>query len=320
MASSKQSFTTALRSIRRTANGQWQPLERQFEALRVGGSVPRSRRCLSTSPRSRDDVESFPIRAAAEIDFAPRPLERLPIARPVPASPSYFSRKPTFQDGFLRLEELMREYGKLPTIPTEQAERIAWKSFRNFKHALGEEIKESEFHRCMALVKRLHRIHPDMKPEEVTSALEAYKKDIQPFTRTDTKPIIDRLGRSLGTGRRKASTARAWVVEGTGEVLVNGKTLAEFFGRVHDRESAVWSLQATERLDKYNVWALVEGGGTTGQAEALTLAIAKAVLAHEPALKPALRKAGCITRDPRRVERKKHGHVKARKSPTWVKR
>ena len=79
-------------------------------------------------------------------------------------------------------------------------------------------------------------------------------------------------------------------MEGTGEVLVNGKTLAEAFGKVHDRESAIWALKATERVDKYNVWALVEGGGTTGQAEALTLAIAKALLAHEPLLKPALRR------------------------------
>ncbi|OAA71594.1 37S ribosomal protein S9 [Cordyceps fumosorosea ARSEF 2679] len=114
--------------------------------------------------------------------------------------------------------------------------------------------------------------------------------------------------------------ARAFVVEGTGEVLVNGKTLGEAFGRVHDRESAIWALLATGRLDKYNVWALVEGGGTTGQAEAMTMAVAKGLLAHEPALKPALRKAGCITRDPRKVERKLHGHVKARKSPAWVKR
>jgi small subunit ribosomal protein S9 len=79
-------------------------------------------------------------------------------------------------------------------------------------------------------------------------------------------------------------------VEGTGEILVNGKTLSEVFGRVHDRESAVWALMVTDRIDKYNIWALVEGGGTTGQAEALTLAVAKGLLAHEPALKPALRK------------------------------
>lgn len=101
---------------------------------------------------------------------------------------------------------------------------------------------------------------------------------------------IDKHGRAVGVGRRKESTARAFVVEGNGEILVNGKPLSQAFGRVHDRESAVWALTSTQRLDKYNVWALVEGGGTTGQAEALTLAVAKGLLAHEPALKPTLRK------------------------------
>lgn len=187
-------------------------------------------------------------------------------------------------------------------------------------------------------------------PAEVKAAIAEYKRDIDPTVNT-TKPIpIDKFGRACGAGRRKSSVARAWVVEGNGEVLVNGKTLSNAFARIHDRESAVWPLKATDRLDKYNVWALVEGGGTTGQAEAMTLAVAKALMAHEPLLKPALRRgmsfsslkcaqtgpatcapikvchvltgeiAGCVTRDPRRVERKKPGHLKARKMPTWVKR
>ena len=139
-------------------------------------------------------------------------------------------------------------------------------------------------------------------------------------------------------GRRKTSSAVAWVVEGDGQVLVNGKSLTQTFGRIHDRESAIWALKATERIDRYNVWALVKGGGTTGQAEALTLAVADGLMVHEPSLKPTLRRgeleplkvlaismlialiAGCITRDPRVVERKKHGKVKARKMPAWVKR
>ena len=72
--------------------------------------------------------------------------------------------------------------------------------------------------------------------------------------------------------------------------MVNGKKLTEYFGRLHDRESAVWALKATQRLDKYNVWALATGGGTTGQAESITLGLARALLAHEPDLKPALRR------------------------------
>ena len=70
---------------------------------------------------------------------------------------------------------------------------------------------------------------------------------------------------------------------------MNGKSLLEVFPRVHDRESALWPLRCTQRLDKYNVWASVRGGGTTGQAEAITLAVARALLIHEPALKPTMR-------------------------------
>ena len=128
------------------------------------------------------------------------------------------------------------------------------------------------------------------------------------------------------------------LVEGDGQVLVNGRKLLEVFPRVHDRESALWALKVTERMDKYNVFALVQGGGTTGQAESVTLALAKALLVHEPALKPVLRRgeswplfsvlnleansfaAGCVTSDARRVERKKPGRLKARKKPAWVKR
>ncbi|PHH89128.1 hypothetical protein CDD83_6620 [Cordyceps sp. RAO-2017] len=185
---------------------------------------------------------------------------------------------------------------------------------------MGEQIKASHYARVMRVARRLNLIEPSLVPQKVRVALAAFARAIDPSSNKPNPTIIDGYGRAIATGKRKESTARAFVVEGTGQVLINGKTLSEAFGRVHDRESAVWALLATKRLDKYNVWALVEGGGTTGQAEALTMAVAKALLAHEPALKPALRKAGCITRDIRTVERKKHGHVKARKMPAWVKR
>jgi len=181
-------------------------------------------------------------------------------------------------------------------------------------------VPASKYNQIVQLMQSLSAIHPSVMPQEVKDAIEKYKRDINPYENKANPIIIDRFGRALGVGRRKTSTARAWVVEGDGQVLVNGKTLVDAFGRVHDRESAIWALKATDRIDKYNVWALVEGGGTTGQAEAMTMAVAKGLLAHEPALKPALRRAGCVTRDPRNVERKKPGHVKARKKPTWVKR
>ncbi|GAB1314887.1 37S ribosomal protein S9, mitochondrial [Madurella fahalii] len=314
MASSRQGVTSALRGVSQHLRGaKWRPLEQQFQSLRLAETITQGRRCLSTEP-------SF--RAAPEIDFekmskSNRLAEH---ARAVPVSPSYFSRSPMFNDRYLALEKLMKTYGHLPVVPAADVERVAWKSLSDLKQSFGEAVKATDFVKCLQTIKRLHQIHPDLKPDEVKEALAEFKRDIQAFENKATPIPIDKFGRALGVGKRKSSTARAFVVEGDGQVLVNGKTLANYFGRVHDRESAVWALHATGRLDKYNVWARVEGGGTTGQAEALTLAIAKGLMAHEPALKPALRRAGCVTRDARTVERKKHGRVKARKGPTWVKR
>ena len=127
-------------------------------------------------------------------------------------------------------------------------------------------------------------------PEEVADTMEVYKRDVNPFDNTRRPGVVDKDGKAFGVGRRKASTARVYVVEGDGEVLVNGKSLNHAFGRIHDRESAIWALKATGRVDKYNVWALVEGGGLTGQAESITLGLAMALLVHEPSLKPALRR------------------------------
>ncbi|KAK6833926.1 hypothetical protein PG990_001242 [Apiospora arundinis] len=245
---------------------------------------------------------------------------QVPYARAVPVSPSYFSRKPIFNDAFVVVQDLARKYARLPIIPRDKVTPTAWRTKEQYRLAVGEHVKGRDYATCMKLSKRLNQIHPDLMPEEVKAGLLPFKREVNYYLNQPKIQPVDQFGRSHGVGKRKSSVARAWVVEGAGEVLVNGKPLSEAFGRVHDRESAVWGMKLTERLDKYNVWAMVSGGGTTGQAEALALAIAKALCVHEPALKNPLRRAGCITRDPRKVERKKHGHVKARKMPTWVKR
>ncbi|CAG8973790.1 hypothetical protein HYALB_00006335 [Hymenoscyphus albidus] len=242
------------------------------------------------------------------------------VARLLPVSPSYFTAQPLFTDDFLVLQNLMTKHSGLPCVKPGEHPRVAWRSLSEYRDRVGETVKAAKYHKIVEILVRLNKIHPSVRPEEVQTALDQYKRNIDPFKNEQKTAQVDSLGRTLGAGRRKSATARAWLVEGTGEVLVNGKSLADAFGRVHDRESVIWALKATNRIDKYNVWALSMGGGTTGQAEALTLAVGKALMAHEPALKPALRRAGCLTRDPKRVERKKPGHVKARKMPAWVKR
>lgn len=213
-------------------------------------------------------------------------LERIRI---LPESPSYFSGRARFTDDYLEVERLLLKYKSLPTI--RDPPRIVWKPFTQFKASMGNEpINELRYDKLLQMLNRLNRIDPTMMPEEVPGILEAHKRASQPQIVVPKKYEVDEWGRAVGIGRRKTATAKAYLVEGEGEVLVNGKNLTEVFGRLHDRESALWALKATARIDKYNVFALVKGGGVTGQAEAMTLAVAKALLVHEPALKPAIRR------------------------------
>lgn len=211
-------------------------------------------------------------------------------ARAVPGSPSYFTRLEGVTDSFLTLQSLYRRYSKLPEAPAEDIKLVNWKTFEQFQDKFTDRVRKPMYIKFMSMVKHLHRIHPKLKPAAVSEFIDDYTEPYVSKTKEIKSLSIDSFGRALGVGRRKESVARAWVVEGTGEVLINGKTLSNAFARVHDRESALWALRAVERTDKYNIWALVEGGGTTGQAEALTLAVAKGIVAHEPALKTPLRK------------------------------
>ncbi|KAI1391116.1 37S ribosomal protein S9 [Hypoxylon trugodes] len=289
-------------------------LSRPSTSIKISTNSKTCRTFTTTTTRQDDELGNAIQSSESTADL------KVPYVRPMPISPSYFSRTTQFNDSYVLIQDLARKYGRLPTVPKSQVERVAWKTKEQYRLSIGEAAKGRDYAACIGLVKRLNQIHPDLMPQEVIEGIRPFKRDINIYLNTP-KPIpIDKFGRSHGVGRRKSSTARAWLVEGTGEVLINGKPLNDVFGRVHDRESALWGLKSMNRTDKYNVWALVEGGGTTGQAEALAMAIAKALVVHEPALKTPLRKAGCITRDPRRVERKKPGHVKARKMPTWVKR
>lgn len=263
--------------------------------------VPRNKIFLRTTPKAFTTSSKARAIAAPEIKFSDALKEedqelasKKFTARVIPESPSYFTGSPSFIDNLLSLQAILRKHALLPVIPPAQAPRVAWKTIVEYRNIVGEPVKAAKYHKILQVLQRLNQIHPSLMPEDVKAAMREYKRDLNPYLNV-AKPIpIDKFGRAVGAGRRKASSARAWVVEGTGEVLVNGKPLTEAFGRVHDRESVIWALKATERIDKYNVWALVEGGGTTGQAEALTLAVAKALMAHEPSLKPALRRGKLI--------------------------
>jgi small subunit ribosomal protein S9 len=183
-------------------------------------------------------------------------------------------------------------YLKYKTLPrARKSQRIIWLTFDQWKASMfSEKVSESKYTQILKMLRSLSRIDPLMMPQEVKYLLIMHKGPRQPNLEPPKRLELDAWGRSLGVGRRKTSTAKAYLVEGEGEVLINGRSLTDMFPRLHDRESAMWPLKATARMAKYNVFGLVRGGGVTGQAEALTLAIAKSLMVHEPDLKPALRR------------------------------
>ena len=125
---------------------------------------------------------------------------------------------------------------------------------------------------------------------------------------------------NYGTGRRKSSAARVFLRPGKGSIVVNGKALDQFFGRETSRMIVRQPLELTKLGEKFDIMVTVEGGGNTGQAGAIRLGIARALVQYDETLKSPLRKAGLMTRDAREVERKKVGLHKARRASQFSKR
>jgi len=121
-------------------------------------------------------------------------------------------------------------------------------------------------------------------------------------------------------GRRKRAVARVRLYPGDGQVVVNQKALHDYFGRTQDWQGVTSPLKLTSNESRFNVSVLVNGGGITGQAEAIRHGVARALLRADPDLRLALRRAGYLTRDPREKERKKPGLKRARKAPQYTKR
>jgi small subunit ribosomal protein S9 len=126
---------------------------------------------------------------------------------------------------------------------------------------------------------------------------------------------------NYGTGRRKSSTARVFLRKGSGNITVNGRPLDEFFGRETARMIVRQPLELTKNTESFDIKVTTaSGGGTTGQAGAIRLGIARALVEYDETLKTDLRKAGFVTRDAREVERKKVGLHKARRATQFSKR
>ena len=121
-------------------------------------------------------------------------------------------------------------------------------------------------------------------------------------------------------GRRKRSVARVRLYPGEGEIVINGKELRDYFGRPQDWRDVMAPLELASSQGRFNLSVLVKGGGITGQAHAIRHGVSRALLLTDPELKPLMRRAGFLTRDPREKERKKPGLKRARKAPQYTKR
>ena len=134
------------------------------------------------------------------------------------------------------------------------------------------------------------------------------------------KNKIDFKDSKYATGRRKKSIARVWLKRGSGNIQINGKKVVDYFKKQNLQIAVYRPLTLINRENEFDIRCSVKGGGSTGQAGAITHGIARALVELEPDLKPTLKKEKLTTRDSRSVERKKYGHRKARRSFQFSKR
>ena len=134
------------------------------------------------------------------------------------------------------------------------------------------------------------------------------------------KVKLDFKESKYATGRRKKSIAKVWVKKGSGNIHVNGKKMSEYFNKANLQTAIFRPLTIVKRENEYDVRCSVKGGGLTGQAGAIILGLARALILYEPDLKSTLKKEKLTTRDSRAVERKKYGRRKARRSFQFSKR
>ena len=154
---------------------------------------------------------------------------------------------------------------------------------------------------------------------EVAEAPEAPAAPEAAEESTPRAPVI--IDRPLQTvGRRKEAVVRVRLVPGTRQIHLDGRTLEAYFPNKVHQQLIKAPLVTVDRVDSFDIYAHLDGGGPSGQAGALRLAIARALILVQPEDRPALKKAGFLTRDPRAIERKKYGLKKARKAPQYSKR
>ncbi len=182
------------------------------------------------------------------------------------------------------------------------------------------DTKKVEIVRKASVLKKTATATSGDEPKSMAEALSAAPAKATSKVIDTSKPRVDAQGRAYATGKRKNAIARVWLKSGSGEMKINGRSLAQYFGRATQQMMVEQPFGVIASQGKYDVMVTVLGGGLSGQAGAIRHGVSKALTYYDPALRPPLKKAGLLTRDPRVVERKKYGLAKARRSFQWAKR
>lgn len=265
------------------------------------------------------------IRIQPQLNYYKDPLQshyvpELERTRLIPSLKAFYSRNPFHEE---HINKLMSVLNRNVTLPFDRrsSSEVTWIKFNEYKEkAGGDSLKETEYLELIKILKRLDSINIELRSEELSSILQEYSRSDSGLKDSRKEKTLDDKGRAITVGRRKSSSAKVYLVKGEGKVLVNGQSIEEAFPKLQDRLKLLYPMELVGQEGQYNVFGLVRGGGSTGQIDALKLAISKALCIHNPLFKQKLSGAGCLHRDPRRVERKKPGKKGARKMPTWVKR
>ncbi|KAJ1508908.1 37S ribosomal protein S9, mitochondrial [Coelomomyces lativittatus] len=250
---------------------------------------------------------------------------------PRPHSPAFYTGNAPYYDFLTQLRQHMDptqlkhlqqlEYSLENTEPSKKEKeekdiedhdenQVRFVSKDSFESKFGLSMTSMQYQRLLCFLRALDP-HPLVQPYYS----EKVNQEIHSKVRA-----LDQYGRAFGRGRRKTSLAHVHVIKNpAGEFMVNGNPLSDYF-TLKSRLTAVFPLQLAQAFGKYNIWAVVEGGGPSGQSEAIAHGLSKALVIHEPNLEPKFKALGLLDMDLRLVERKKYGQKKARKKFTWVKR
>ncbi|KAI8894236.1 ribosomal protein S5 domain 2-type protein [Globomyces pollinis-pini] len=234
-----------------------------------------------------------------------------------PSDPCYFTGNSKYYNYIFQLNYFIRKFDidfKAPTMST-----VNWKSISALQNEMDLKLNEDNYN---DFVHRLNLLYPVIEQD---AELKTFLQQFVPIGKSlDVTPVtileLDEFQRSYTTGSRKTSRSQVWITKGTGQIYVNGNNLIEHFNDMADRRKILLPFEATNTLGKYNVWCIVQGGGKSGHADAIKVAIARGLVIHDETTRKILSDLNLTRIDVRQVERKKTGQPKARKKNTWVKR